>query len=136
MLALWPALDSNLYAMIDNDPLNLTDALGLSPSLNPANQAAAAECIETAAGVGRAAKAAAEAAKIAERLRKYEEHRRKLAEAKQRLEKLKKLLERTKGPKAQQPVKDAIKDLIKDIRGHGKEISQKWPEQPQPTVPK
>jgi hypothetical protein len=32
-----------------------------------------------------------------------------------------------KGPKRQQPIRDAIKKLQQDIKGHLKEIGQKWP---------
>lgn len=33
----------------------------------------------------------------------------------------------TKGPKRQQPVKDAIEDEEQQIKGHTKEMRQKWP---------
>jgi RHS repeat-associated protein len=57
----WPNRDPlgeeggiNLYQFSSNDPTDLVDPFGLSPSLNPANQAMAAECVETAsASAGR-----------------------------------------------------------------------------------
>jgi hypothetical protein len=38
------------------------------------------------------------------------------------------LLQKVKGPKAQGTIRDEISDLKAAIKGHEKEIKQKWPE--------
>jgi len=44
----WIQVNRNLYGAIGNNPISLTDAFGLSPSLNPQNQVWACEAVETA----------------------------------------------------------------------------------------
>jgi hypothetical protein len=67
------------------------------------------------------------AGKGAKSLEQYNKHVEKLQEAKQKLQALKDKLAKTKGPKAQGPIKDEIAQLEKSIKGHEKEIQQKWP---------
>jgi RHS repeat-associated protein len=57
----------------------------------------------------------------------YDKHIEKISTAKDQLKELKEKLDNTKGPKARKPVEDAIRKLEKDIKGHEKEVSQKWP---------
>ena len=69
-------------------------------------------------GPGKAAKSAQEMAK----------HLHSLALARNRVTELERQLANLKGPKAQAQVRDKIKDLLDQIKGHEKEIRQKWPE--------
>ncbi len=55
-------------------------------------------------------------------------HLSKLGEARDRVQALQRELERVKGPKAQAPVRAQIDKLAREIKGHEKEIRQKWPE--------
>ncbi len=48
----WVGINQNNYGTMHNNLVSILDPLGLSPSLNPANQTAAAECMETAAQAG------------------------------------------------------------------------------------
>jgi hypothetical protein len=48
--------------------------------------------------------------------------------AKTELQQLKELLKATKGPKKTNKIKEKIKDLEDEIRGHDKEMIQKWPD--------
>jgi RHS repeat-associated protein len=57
----------------------------------------------------------------------YDKHIRKYDKAKKQLKNLNDKLKNTKGPKKQKPIKEAIKKLKDDIKGHLKEIKQKWP---------
>ncbi len=57
----WVDVNRNSYGAMRNNLVSVSDPLGLSPTLNPANQTAAAECMETAAQAG-ARKLAQEAA--------------------------------------------------------------------------
>jgi hypothetical protein len=57
----------------------------------------------------------------------YDKHVRKLKEAKEEVKKLEEKLKETKGPKKQNPIKEQIKKLLDDVKGHEKEIKQKWP---------
>jgi hypothetical protein len=43
------------------------------------------------------------------------------------LKDLQKELDKRKGPKDRKPWQDKIEDLTDDIKGHEKEIKQKWP---------
>jgi len=63
--------------------------------------------------------------KGAKNLKKLQEHVDKANAAGKELERLRKLC--PKGKKAQDDLKEQIKELEKDIRGHQKEINQKWP---------
>jgi hypothetical protein len=47
--------------------------------------------------------------------------------AEKELQQLQDKLKSTKGPKAQRPIKEAIDRLKQDIKGHSKELGQKWP---------
>lgn len=58
----------------------------------------------------------------------YDEHQRKLGEARGQLEGLRDKLREAKGPKARGPIREQIRDLETDIKGHEKEIRQKWPD--------
>jgi uncharacterized protein RhaS with RHS repeats len=75
------------------------------------------------AKIGRTASRAG--AKSAEQLVK---HLDKLHQARKEVDQLRRKLDTLKGPKAQNPVRDQIQDLLDQIRGHEKEIRQKWPE--------
>ena len=55
-------------------------------------------------------------------------HLEKLNATRTRLKELERRLETLKGPKARGPVSDEIRDLSDQIKGHEKEIRQKWPE--------
>ena len=57
----------------------------------------------------------------------YDKHIRKYDIAKKQLKNLNNKLKNTKGPKKQKPIKEAIRKLKDDIKGHLKEIKQKWP---------
>jgi hypothetical protein len=50
--------------------------------------------------------------------------------SKRQLRELKDKLDQVKGPKRQAPIRREIKELDKAIKGHEKEIGQKWPEGP------
>jgi RHS repeat-associated protein len=54
-------------------------------------------------------------------------HAQKLEHALEELEELEATLGRLKGPKAQQPIRELIDQLSHDIKGHLKEMRQKWP---------
>ena len=55
-------------------------------------------------------------------------HLDKLSKAKQEVRELYELLAKQKGPKAKEWIEEAIKKLQKAIKGHEKEVRQKWPE--------
>jgi hypothetical protein len=55
-------------------------------------------------------------------------HLDKLRAARSQADRLRQQLEGLKGPKAQQPVRDQLQDMLDQIKGHEKEIRQKWPE--------
>jgi RHS repeat-associated protein len=55
-------------------------------------------------------------------------HLEKLGDARNKVAELTRQLEKLKGPKAQNPVREEIQDLLDQIKGHEKEIRQKWPE--------
>jgi len=57
----------------------------------------------------------------------YDKHIRKYDKAKKQLKNLNDKLKNTKGPKKKKPIKEAIRKLKDDIKGHLKEIKQKWP---------
>jgi predicted nucleic acid-binding Zn-ribbon protein len=59
--------------------------------------------------------------------KEYNKHKDDLAKAKEKLNNLKKELKNAKGPKKQGPIKEEINKLVRDIKGHEKEINQKWP---------
>lgn len=46
---------------------------------------------------------------------------------KEQVKDLKKKLDNAKGPKTRRPIQEAIRELEKDIKGHEKEVQQKWP---------
>ena len=56
----------------------------------------------------------------------HQTHIEKHEAAKQKLKELEETLSKTKGPKKQAPIKKQIEELKKDIKGHEKEIRQKW----------
>lgn len=58
----------------------------------------------------------------------YDRHTGNLEQARDRLNQLKEELGQAKGPKAQRPIREQIDRLTKAIKGHEKEIRQKWPE--------
>lgn len=60
----------------------------------------------------------------------YLKHAAKLAAAKAELKRLQNQLNGTKGPKKRGPLQKLIDDLRRLIRGHEKEIDQKWPDEP------
>jgi len=84
----------------------------------------AAAVARMGAKAGKAAKAAKNAEKIAKKAKEHKEHVEKLDTAKKDLAKLEKQLADTKGPKAQEPIKEQIKKLAESIKGHEKEIGQ------------
>ena len=55
-------------------------------------------------------------------------HLDKLRGARQMLSDMESRLENIRGKKAMEALKDAIQDLRDQIKGHEKEIRQKWPE--------
>jgi peptidoglycan hydrolase CwlO-like protein len=57
----------------------------------------------------------------------YDKHQAGVEAAEKELQQLQDKLKTTKGPKAQRPIKEAIDRLKQDIKGHGKEMGQKWP---------
>jgi RHS repeat-associated protein len=63
----------------------------------------------------------------AKSLGEYNKHTEKLEAARQRLQALQEQLGQVKGPKRQAPIKKEIEQLEKAIKGHEKEIGQKWP---------
>ena len=81
-------------------------------------------------GEGLGPAAAIQCIKGAKRAADYWKHIRKLQQANKQLEQLKKNLERAVGPKAQGPIREQIKKLLDEIKGHEKEIGQKWPNGP------
>jgi RHS repeat-associated protein len=58
----------------------------------------------------------------------YDRHIEAKGKAEERLQELQEQLGQVKGPKAQRPIREAIENLQREIRGHEKEIRQKWPE--------
>jgi hypothetical protein len=62
------------------------------------------------------------------RAEEYDTHTANAEKARGRLNELKEELGQAKGPKAQRPIREQIERLTKDIKGHEKEIRQKWPE--------
>jgi hypothetical protein len=58
----------------------------------------------------------------------YDRHIRDLDDMRRRLGDLEKAFEDAKGPKRRDPIQDRIDDLKRKIRGHEKEIEQKWPD--------
>jgi hypothetical protein len=60
-------------------------------------------------------------------LEEYNKHVDKLEAARKRLQELRDQLAQTKGAKAQARIKEQIDQLEKAIKGHEKEIRQKWP---------
>jgi hypothetical protein len=63
----------------------------------------------------------------AKSLEEYLKHKKKLEEALEELQELKKALEKAKGAKACKEIGEEIRDLEKSIKGHEKEVRQKWP---------
>jgi RHS repeat-associated protein len=57
----------------------------------------------------------------------YDRHVQGVADAQGQLQGLEGQLTKTKGPTAQQPIRERIERLKKEIKGHEKEIRQKWP---------
>jgi archaellum component FlaC len=57
----------------------------------------------------------------------YDKHQAGVEAAEQELQQLQDKLKETKGPKAQRPIKEAIERLKQDVKGHRKEMGQKWP---------
>jgi RHS repeat-associated protein len=57
----------------------------------------------------------------------YLKHKRKLEEALEDLQKLREALEKAKGPKARREIEEEIRNLERSIKGHEKEVRQKWP---------
>lgn len=74
---------------------------------------------------GEGGEAAEQGGKSAE---EYDRHTSNVERARDRVNELKEELGRAKGPKAQRPIRDQIERLTKAIKGHEKEIRQKWPE--------
>jgi RHS repeat-associated protein len=135
-LSAWTQANQNPFNSIGNDPVNTFDAFGLcddsvddAAMSNPGETAKLAKDMSNQlakeAEDGEEAEAAQQGAKS---LQNFQKHLSDLNQGKQRLNKLQKLLNRTKGPKAQQPVKDAIEDEEQQIKGHTKEMRQKWPD--------
>jgi hypothetical protein len=60
----------------------------------------------------------------------WEKHMEKLRAACKKLTDLEEKLKNTKGPKARRPIEEEIERLKKAIKGHEKEIKQKWPKGP------
>jgi len=59
-----------------------------------------------------------------------EKHMEKLRAGCKQLHDLEEKLKNTKGPKARKPIEEEIEKLKKAIKGHEKEIKQKWPKGP------
>jgi len=57
----------------------------------------------------------------------YDKHAQGVQNAKQEAGQLKEQLSKTRGPTSQAPIKEKIQRLEKSIRGHEKEMRQKWP---------
>jgi hypothetical protein len=57
----------------------------------------------------------------------YDNHVSNKQTAESRLRDMEEKLSNTKGPKAQRPISDMIEKLKAEVRGHEKEIRQKWP---------
>ena len=66
----------------------------------------------------------------AKSLEEYNKHQEKLQQGKDNLKQLEDKLSETKGPKREAPLKEEIQKLNKSIKGHEKEIRQKWPDGP------
>jgi hypothetical protein len=58
----------------------------------------------------------------------YDRHQKKLDQAKEQVEGLRERLEHAKGPKKQAPIREEIEKVKKSIKGHEKEMKQKWPD--------
>jgi hypothetical protein len=56
----------------------------------------------------------------------WKEHWDKMKAAEDELKALQKELSSTKGPKRQRPLKEKIDELLAAIKGHVKEMKQKW----------
>jgi len=135
----WVQVSQNLYGTLGNNPIGRLDAFGLTDNSLDAcgrsNPGEVAKLARQEAAEGRAysrealkrqtAKEAAQ--KGAKSYEEYMKHQNYVKQGLEKLKKLKKLLDRTKGPKAQGPVKEAIELEEKVLKGHLKEIAQKWP---------
>jgi len=113
----WVDINGNLFAATVNNPVSGIDSFGLSPSLNPANQAAAGECLE-AAGQAGARNLATQAERLAEAAKKAKDAADAAKKAKDAAEAARKLEEAARKAKEIKRVRDA-EDAInkaKDIQ--------------------
>ena len=69
----------------------------------------------------------AESSGDAKSAEEYDRHLRDQANAQDRLRDLENRLDKASGPKTRRPLEKAIKEALKDLKGHAKEIRQKWP---------
>jgi RHS repeat-associated protein len=132
----WNYLTNASYRqMVDQGTSNLINVVG--GALDDAVQNAR-EAYETSAdALGNMMQAENSAAKDegtdgrqadAKSKEEYDKHQQKLGEARDQLGQLEEKLAETKGPKRQQAIKDQIEKLKESIKGHEKEIRQKWPD--------
>jgi hypothetical protein len=69
-----------------------------------------------------------EAGEGAKGANEYDRHVNNVREAEKRVGELRGDLDRATGPKTRVPIQKQIDELVRDIRGHEKEIRQKWPQ--------
>jgi RHS repeat-associated protein len=142
---------ANLYAYVENNPALFSDPLGFAvyqptapapptgstsilswfaydlrqrayeAQLNKTGTDAALDAMGMAAPLGMAARGGKSAAELAK-------HLGDVASFEAELKGLKEALERATGPKTRKPIEEAIEKVLKDIKGHYKEMRQKWPD--------
>lgn len=142
----------NLYGFAGGDPVNFSDPMGLCPAcafaeggayvgtlILPGPGTVIGAVLGGAVGVvgghylgkwlssalsADNAEPSSDGAKSAE---EFDRHVGGRDRAQEEVGRLKEKLGNVKGPKAQKPIREQIEQLEKDIRGHEKEIRQKWP---------
>jgi hypothetical protein len=106
----------NLYCFVFNEPVLSVDGFGES-ILDDLKDPCSKSQLET---LEKGAKCYAE----------WEKHVADLRSLCEQLRDLEKELEQAKGPKAQRPIREKIEKIKRKIKGHEKEMKQKWPKGP------
>jgi RHS repeat-associated protein len=135
----YDAEDVNLYRYVNNSPIIHNDPIGeaitsldgaIEACMKLPTAAARAKCLEDLFSLyketGGFAGDLAKLEKCAKNIRDLAEHLRKLREAQRQLSQLQKALKMAKGKKNQEALKKEIQKLFDSIKGHIKEITQKW----------
>ena len=129
----WTSVNLNLSLAIGNNPVNIIDAEGLQnycPLAGYRNREGDRSIREE---LGGDAMTAAQLGRIKEAAKSYAEYVKHMNYVKQGEEKINELehkLKETKGPKAQKAIEEALEREKKILKGHLKEIAQKWPKGP------